>query len=80
MSNRETNYWRFFNVIGRFVGIWFLILGGGLFAWTLTQGDWLVICFTALAPIFGILLLCAKPFRPDLEDSESSKSQNSHKD
>jgi hypothetical protein len=72
MSDWRTYYWRSFNVLGRFVGIWFIVLGGILFFYALSQGDWLAICFTALGPIFGVLLLCAKPYRPDLHDSDSA--------
>jgi hypothetical protein len=66
----QRRYWQLFNIAGRFGGIWFLVVGGMLFLWTLTQNDWLAICFTALGPVFGILLLCAKPYRPDLPEDD----------
>ena len=71
MSNWQTSYWWFFNVLGRFVGVWFIAIGGIVFLYAVSQGDWLTVCFTALGPIFGILLLCAKPYRPYLPRGDS---------
>jgi hypothetical protein len=67
----RTTYWKRFNALGRFVGVWFIVIGGIVFLYALSQGDWLAICFTALGPAFGVLLLCARPYRPDLRDLNS---------
>lgn len=71
MYRGQRRYWQFFNIVGRFVGIWFLVLGGILFLWTLTQKEWLAMCLTGFfGPVVGILLLCAKPYRPDLTEDD----------
>jgi hypothetical protein len=66
------------NVLGQLVGILFIVVGGILFLYALSQGDWLAICFTAIVPVLGILFLFAKPYRPDIRDSASSKSADKH--
>ena len=78
MLDRRTRHLQRMNALGQLVGILFIVIGGIVFLSALAQGDWLAICFTALAPIFGILLLCAKPYRAHGGDSASSKSADRH--
>ena len=66
------------NALGQIVGVLFIVVGGILFLYVLSQGDLLAICFTALVPVLGILLLFAKPYRPNIRDSASSKSADEH--
>jgi hypothetical protein len=72
-------HWQLFNFFGRLVGIWFLVLGGILFLGALFQKDWLVICFAAVFPICGVLLISAKPYRPDLRGSNTPEHHEAKK-
>ena len=74
MSGSRKIYWQRLHVMGQVVGLCFVVGGGIVFLYALSQGDWLVICFTALGPIIGILLLCGIPFRSRFQDSCASKS------
>lgn len=63
-AKSQKTFWQVFNYLGRLIGVWFLVGGGIVFLYALSQKDLPAIVFTALAPISGILLICAKPFRP----------------
>ena len=79
MSDWQPTRLRFFNFAGRFVGVGFIIVGGICFLYALSQGDVLAIVMIAIVPVLGILLLCAKPYRPDVRVSNSPESDDSHK-
>lgn len=61
---RMVRFWRVFGVLRIIWGIAFILIGGGVFIFALSQRNISMICFTTLGPVIGILLLCAKPPRP----------------
>ena len=65
MADRQDSYWTFFNAAGRFVGGCFFVGGFVLFLWSLTQGEIIGIVMSAIVSVLGILVICAKPSRPD---------------
>jgi hypothetical protein len=73
MSDWRSYYWRGFNVAGRFVGAGFVIVGGIVFCYAVSQGDVLEMVVTGVVPVLGVLLICAKPYRPDIRDSHLDK-------
>jgi hypothetical protein len=70
MSDWRSYYWRGFNVAGRFVGACFTIVGGIGFYYAFSKGDVLTMVVTAVVAVLGVLLICAKPYRPDIRDSD----------
>jgi hypothetical protein len=80
MPNRGKTYWRLFNVLGRIVGVLFT-LGGAIFIiYGLTSASALVAVVGLVVAVLGILLVFAKPFRPDFRDSGPPESINGRKD
>jgi hypothetical protein len=73
MSDWRKTYWQGFNIAGRLVGTGFVIVGGICFLYAISQGDVLAMVMTAVVAVLGILLIFAKPYRPDLSKSASSE-------
>jgi hypothetical protein len=71
MSDWQKTYWQVFNIAARFVGAGFVIVGGICFYYALSQGDVLAIVMIAVVAVLGFLMICAKPYRPDLRNFDS---------
>ena len=78
MADWRTYYWRFFNIAGRFVGTWFVVVGGILLYYAISHRDVLAIVLVSVCVVLGVLMLIAKPYRPDLRESDSPKSADDH--
>jgi hypothetical protein len=74
MSDWRKTYWRFFNFAGRLVGAWFIFGGVVFILYGFASGGIVFIIPGLITTVFGILLIFAKPYRPDLRDSESAES------
>ena len=80
MSNWRKTYWQLFNILGRIVGVLFVLVGGISFIHGLTSAGALIAVVGLVVAVLGILLVFAKPFRPDLRDSAPPESINGRKD
>jgi hypothetical protein len=79
MIDGRKTYWRLFNIAGRIVGVWF-VLGGTIFIiYGAKSGGALFVIPGLLVVVFGILLICARSYRPDLRDSASSQPKENYK-
>ncbi len=66
MSHRQKCHSQLFNIAGRFVGACF-VLGGVIFIiYGVTKGGALYVVPGLVVTVLGILLICARPYRPDL--------------
>jgi len=63
MSNLKTIYWKIFNAVGRMVGAGFILVGAIVLISNVTNV--LVIVTASIVIALGVLLLCAKPYRPN---------------
>jgi cytochrome c biogenesis protein CcdA len=74
---RNSNYWKFFNALGRVVGLLFLMVGLIMLIYGLTllknqQTDaWLIIIVSSVTAVLGIFVMVAKPYQS--KDTESLK-------
>jgi hypothetical protein len=69
MSDRRTTHWRFFNFAGRLVGAWF-VFGGVIFIiYGFASGGVEFVITGLVVGVLGVLLILAKPYRPNLHDS-----------
>jgi hypothetical protein len=70
MSHWQKCHSQLFNIAGRFVGAWF-VLGGVIFIiYGVTNGGALYVVPGLVVAVLGILLICARPYRPDLRGSD----------
>ena len=76
----KTTYGKRFNALGRFVGLLFLVVGVICFFSAMAQDDAVGTVFAAIVAALGVLLLYAKPYRPDLRDSVSPESPDDSRD
>ena len=65
MADWQDSYWTFFNAAGRFVGGCLFVGGFVVFLWSLTQGEIIGIVMSAIVSVLGILVVFAKPSRPN---------------
>jgi hypothetical protein len=63
MSNLKTIYWKTFNVVGRVVGVGFILVGAIVLISNAT--DVIAVVAALITITFGVLLLFAKPYRPN---------------
>ena len=84
MSKLLATYWKTFNVLGRIIGVGFIFNGSVISIWgfSLIVGNdkhyeatdkWLMACVPLLVVLLGILLLRARPYRPDLPEQKPVK-------
>ncbi len=66
MVRGQQRYWQTFNIAGRFIGGCFFVAGFIVFASLLTHGEILGAVMGAVVAVLGILMMCAKPSRPDI--------------
>ena len=77
MSDSKKGHWSVFNFLGRLVGAWF-IFGGIIFIiYGFASGGAEFVIPGLVIGVLGVLLILAKPYRPDLDDS--TKAANSDK-
>jgi membrane-bound ClpP family serine protease len=79
MSDWRRTYWQSFNIVGRIVGVLFALVGAIFIIYGLSGGGAVFAIPGLVVAVLGVLLFFAKPYRPDLRDSASSESADSHK-
>jgi peptidoglycan biosynthesis protein MviN/MurJ (putative lipid II flippase) len=65
MKYSQSLHWKIFNVLGRIVGVGFVIGGLILAIYGLVSHDWLGVLMPSIMAILGILLIKAKPYKPN---------------
>jgi hypothetical protein len=68
MADTQTGYWKFFNALGKLVGVCFILGGIVILVFGATQRDWLIGVPGLIVAALGVLLLLARPYRPDSND------------
>jgi len=87
MSKLLASYWKIFNILARIVGGGFILNGSVISIWGFalvigkskdysSTDKWLIACVPLLVVLFGILLLRAQPYRPDLREARPSDKNN----
>jgi hypothetical protein len=80
MSDRRTTHWQFFNFAGRLVGAWF-VFGGVIFIiYGFASGGAEFVIPGLVVGVLGVLLILAKPYRPDLDDSAKATDSDKKTD
>jgi hypothetical protein len=69
MSDWRKIYWQSFNVAGRLVGACFVLVGAIFVIYGMTSGGAMFAVPGLVVAVLGVLLVCARPYRPDLHDS-----------
>jgi hypothetical protein len=54
-----------FNLLGRIVGGGFVVVGLILLMYAISSHDWIAVSATAIVIVLGVLLLMAKPYKPN---------------
>jgi hypothetical protein len=66
MANLKTSYWKFFNAAARVVGAGFCLVGAIVGISGAASRDPLAGVMGLVVVVLGLLLLSARPYRPDL--------------
>jgi hypothetical protein len=74
MNDDNSDFWAIYNVLGRIVGVGFIVVGLTISIYGATQHDWIVAGSSFVGFVLGILLIMAKPSRPGSRGSNPSDS------
>ena len=64
---RNANLARIVNTLGKVVGIGFTFGGAIMLIYGASQREWLIAVPSFIVVVLGVLLLLARPYRPDLK-------------
>jgi sugar phosphate permease len=65
MSDWRKTYWQGFNIAGKIVGVLFALFGIIFIVYGATSGGATFVIPGLIVAVLGILLVCARPYRPD---------------
>ena len=68
MADTRTGYWKVFNTLGKVVGVGFILVGVVVLISGAVQRDWLIGVAGFVVALLGVLLMLARPYRPDIKD------------
>ena len=68
MAGTKTIYWKFFNAAGRIVAVGFVLGGAVILIYGAVQRDWLIAVPGFVVAVLGMLLMLARPYRPDTKE------------
>ena len=68
MADTKTTYWKYFNALGRVVGVGFVLVGAVILIYGAVQRDWLIAVPGFVIAVLGILLMLARPYRSDTKE------------
>jgi hypothetical protein len=74
MKDDNSDFWTIFNVLGRIIGVGFIVVGLTISIYGATQHDWISAGSCLVVVVLGVLLIKAKPSRPSSGDSNPSDS------
>jgi hypothetical protein len=77
MADWRKTYWQIFNFAGRAVGALFTLVGVVFVIYGVTAGGALYVVTGLVVAVLGILLICARPYRPEPRDSASTEQTDS---
>jgi hypothetical protein len=75
MVNLKSAYWKTFNALARVVGAGFMVVGSIVAVFGIGSRDGLTVVVALVVVPLGVLLVRARPYRPDLGEAPFSERQ-----